>query len=180
MAIKKIVQIPDPILTTPTKKVSKIDDEAKKTIQDLLDTLSHAHDPEGAGIAAPQIGSNLRICIVRRFTKDPNNPEIELTKDHILVNPKITDTSTETQVSWEGCLSIPDTYGRVPRFKKIKVKAQNENGEDVKYNATGFFGRVMQHEIDHLDGVLFTSRTVGKVLNEKELDDLYDKEEDDE
>lgn len=177
MSVKKIVEIPDSILTTPTKRVSKIDDEAKEVIQDLLDTLAHARDPEGAGLAAPQIGSNLRICVVRRFIKDPNNPEVELTKDHVLINPKITDMSAETEINWEGCLSIPDKYGKVPRFKKLKVKAQDENGEDVKYNASGFFGRVMQHEIDHLDGVLFTSRAVGKVLTEKELDDLYAKEE---
>jgi len=172
MAVKPIIKTPSPVLTHVTKTVKNVDEHVKQLVQDLLDTLTAAHDPEGVGLAAPQIGSNLRVCIVRRFISDPNEQGKHIIKDYVLINPKISSKSDETDVNWEGCLSIPDTYGKVERAKKLKVAALNENGEEIKYNATGFFARIMQHEIDHLDGILFTTKVIGKTLTEKELDAL--------
>lgn len=172
MAIKPIITAPNTILTSKAEKVQTVDGKTKQIVQDLIDTLNSSKHPQGAGLAAPQIGLSKQICIVRRFISNPNNPEEALTKDYVLINPKLMSESKETSIGWEGCLSIPDTYGKVQRAKKVKVKALNENGEEVKYNATGFFARVMQHEMDHLQGILFTTKVIGKTMTEEELDSL--------
>ena len=165
-----------PILTVPNKtlektaeKVREFNEETKKIIQDMLDTLRDAKDPEGAGLAAPQIGVMERIIIARRFYPNPENSEDTLTKEYVFVNPKIISSSKETGLGMEGCLSIPDIYGMVERPKKVKIKALDENGEPIRKTVTGFFGRVVQHEIDHLDGILFTSKVVGKTYTEDVL-----------
>jgi peptide deformylase len=99
-----------------------------------------------------------------------------ITKDYVLVNPKLISASEDMDIHYEGCLSIPDTYGQVKRHKKIKVSALDENGNEIKINTSGFFARVIQHEMDHLDGILFTSKMIGKVLTEQELDNLNSKD----
>lgn len=177
MPIRPIVTIPNDILTTETKKVIDINSEIEEVVKDLKDTLLSAKEPEGAGLAATQIGSTKRICVVRKFYPNPENPEETISKEYVLVNPKIISTSKDTDTRYEGCLSVPDTYGKVERFKKIKVKALDEKGEPVRITATGFFGRTIQHEIDHLDGILFTSKVEGKTLTEHELDSLEDEQE---
>lgn len=174
MAAQKIHTIPDPILLQKSEKIREIDDEIKKLAQNLVDTLNMASEPEGTGLAANQIGVAKRMCIVRNFFPDPANPRSTLSEDFILINPKIISESRETDVDWEGCLSVPNAYGRVERYKKIKVIAQDLAGDTLKFKATGFFARVIQHELDHLDGILFTDRTVGKVLTEQELDKLFE------
>ncbi len=174
MAQKPIIQVPDQILTTPCDKVRIFGDETKALAQDLVDTLNAAIKPQGAGLAAPQIGVTARVCVVRRFFADPAKPSQELHKDYALVNPKITSESGEFDIDWEGCLSIPNTYGRVKRSRKIKVMAFDEKGNVIKLKASGFFARVIQHELDHLDGVLFTSKVVGDVMTEEALDKLYE------
>jgi peptide deformylase len=177
MAVKPIVLIPNKILEAKCEKVSGIDADTKVLIKDLLDTLRHAHNPEGAGLAAPQIGVLKRVCIARRFIYKSPDPEREIVEELIMINPKIISASKETNIDWEGCLSIPNAYGKVNRANKIKVRATNENGEEVKISASGFLARVIQHEIDHLDGILFTSKLKGSLVTEKELDEIY-KEED--
>lgn len=174
MAVVDIVLVPDQILNTKCEKVKNFGEETQEIIKNLIDTLNNAKNPEGAGLAAPQIGVLARICIVRRFVKDANGNSTFDT--YTLVNPEIYGESKETDTRFEGCLSIPDTYGRVERFKKIKIKAQDKTGAEIKMNASGFFARVVQHEVDHLNGILFTSKLVGKALTEKELDAL-DQEE---
>ena len=176
MAVVPIVKIPDVILNRKSEKIGKFDDETKKLIYNLLDTLQAAKNPEGAGLAAPQIGILRRVCIARKFLPNPNNPNKPLIQDVVLVNPKIISSSKESELGWEGCLSIPDTYGKVQRSKKVKVKALNEEGEEVRISASGFFARVIQHEIDHLEGILFTSKVVGNTITEKELDKILEKE----
>jgi peptide deformylase len=172
MAVKPIKTVPNKVLTTKADKVTEISDEIKVLVSDLMDTLNHAKEPEGAGIAMPQIGVGKRICIVKNFIANPSDESELLEQVFVLINPKITSRSKETELDWEGCLSIPDTYGLVERYKKIKIKALNETGEEIRLNASGYFARVIQHEIDHLDGVLFTSRTRGRTISEKEMDDL--------
>lgn len=172
MSVVPILTVPNKTLEKSCKKVREFDAETKTLIKDMLDTLRNAEEPEGAGLSAPQVGVLKRVTIVRRFITNPENSEETLTKEHVFVNPKIISKADETNVTFEGCLSIPDTYGRVKRSKKVKIKALNEKGEPVRVTATGFFGRVIQHEIDHLDGILFTSKVIGEPLTEAELEEL--------
>jgi len=94
----------------------------------------------------------------------------------VLINPKIVSTSKETEIDYEGCLSVPDVYGKVERYKKIKVDATDISGDRIKIKAQDFFARTIQHEIDHLDGVLFTDRVIGGVISEQEMDVVFSQE----
>jgi peptide deformylase len=177
MAVVPIKIVPDKVLNKKCQKVKKFDKETKDLAKDLMDTLLDAKDPEGAGLAAPQIGILKRMCIVRDFLPDPVDPKNTISQELLLINPRIISKSNEIELDWEGCLSIPDTYGKVERSKKIKLKAQDVDGNDIKMNTTGFLARVIQHEIDHLDGILFTSKIVGQTLTEEEIDKLEKLEE---
>lgn len=170
MAIKQIVTRPNEILSNKTQKVSGVDALTKEILQDLKDTLDSAKEPEGAGLAANQLGYNKSICLVRRFYQDPADEQNTLSKDYFLINPKIISHSKETDVRFEGCLSVPDEYGKVQRYKKIKVKTLDAQGEPVRVTGTGFFGRTLQHEIDHLNGTLFTEKIIGETYTEEELE----------
>lgn len=172
MAIRKIISVPDPVLYQKAVKITKIDEETKELAKDLIDTLNNAIDPEGAGLAAPQIGILKRMIVVRRFYKDPMNPNNTVFENIVLINPKYVSKSRETELDWEACLSVPNRYGRVERAKKIKVNAQDVEGNDMRIKASGFFARVIQHEIDHLEGEIFTDKVVGKTISESELDEL--------
>lgn len=174
MAIKNIIVDPNPILLNKTQKVGEITDEIKSIAQDLIDTVKVAEDPEGAGLAATQIGISKRICVVRYFYEDPMDPNKINADDIILINPKITHFSTEKEIDWEGCLSVPNKYGLVERAKKIKVTAKDLDGNTIKMKAEGFFARTIQHEVDHLDGILFTSKIEGKTLSQKEFDNMIE------
>jgi peptide deformylase len=172
MPVRPIITLPNNILRTKTKKVKKIDPEVEKVAKDLVDTVKLAKNPEGAGLAATQIGSLQRMCVVRNFFNDPQNPETVLSECIVLINPKIIGTSKETDIDWEGCLSVPDKYGKVERFSKIKVTAMGLDGKDIKLKAGDFLARTIQHEIDHLDGIIFTDRVVGKIITEEEMENL--------
>lgn len=174
MSVKKIVTIPNPILNKKTQKVGEITDEIKKTAQDLIDTVKVAEDPEGAGLAATQIGISKRMCVVRNFFEDPLDENKIRSDDVVLINPKITHYSSETDLDWEGCLSVPDVYGKVERASKIKVTAKDIDGNIIKIKAEGFFARTIQHEVDHLDGILFTAHIQGKTLSQKEFDEMIE------
>lgn len=174
MAVKKIVTIPNPVLNKKTQKVGEIKEEIKKIAQDLIDTVKVAEDPEGAGLAATQIGVSKRMCVVRNFFEDPLDENKIRSDDIILINPKITHFSTEKDIDWEGCLSVPDKYGKVERALKIKVTAKDINGDLIKIKAEGFFARTIQHEVDHLDGILFTSKIEGETLTQKEFDEMLE------
>ena len=175
MSVKNIVTVPNQILRQKTEKVKKFDSELNTLIKDLIDTLNSAKEPEGAGIAATQVGSNKRICIVRDFYEDPNNFRKILADDYVLINPKIVSTSKETNIDWEGCLSVPNEYGKVQRYNKIKVDYEDVKGNKMRIKASDMFSRIIQHEVDHLDGVLFTDRVTDKTISEKEFDELYEK-----
>lgn len=170
MAKVPVIQAPNEILNTKCTPVGA-NENVQELITNLLDTLHSQRNPEGAGLAAPQIGINKRVCIVRKYATSKDS-EIESFKEYVLINPEITSMSDATDIKWEGCLSIPDTYGKVQRAKRVKVIALNEKGEKIKIKAEGFFARVIQHEVDHLNGILFTSKTIGETLTEKELDSL--------
>jgi len=142
----------------------------------LLDTVRVAKDPEGAGLSATQIGISKRMCVVRNFFEDPLNPDEVRSDDIVLINPKIIQYSEEKNVDWEGCLSVPDAYGLVERAEKIKITAKDIDGNIIKIKAEGFFARTIQHEVDHLDGILFTSKIEGKTLTQKEFDKIMEKQ----
>ena len=177
MAVKNIVIIPDPILINKTQKIGEITDEIRQIAQDLIDTVRVAEDPEGAGLASTQIGVSKRICVVRHFFEDPLDPNKINADDIILINPKINQFSMEKETDWEGCLSVPDKYGLVERARKIKITAKDLDGNTIKIKAEGFFARTIQHEIDHLDGILFTTKVEGETLNQKEFDDMIDNQQ---
>jgi len=166
MAVIPIVEAPSKILNEKTKKVRSFEIETQKTIKDLKDTLDEASDPEGAGLSANQIGISKSICVVRSFFQDPLDETKDLFEEKILINPKITSKDAEEEEGWEGCLSVPNTYGKVFRSKKIRVRYQDETGQKQSLTAKDFFARVIQHEIDHLNGILFTSKVVGDTVTE--------------
>jgi peptide deformylase len=141
--VRDIVVADDPRLRTKCPKVPKIDDSIRRLIDDMVDTM---RDAPGIGLAAPQVGVLLRVIVC----------EVE---DHLhaLVNPEIVRAEGE-QVGDEGCLSIPGYIGEVKRYERVVVKAKNRAGKDVRVRAEGLLARCLQHEIDHIDGVLFTDR----------------------
>jgi peptide deformylase len=143
----KIVKIPDPILTKKTSLVKKIDDEIVTLAAEMIKTCKSVN---GIGLAAPQIGKSIRLCII--------DLEHMGLPPFTLVNPKITRKSFKKIEMEEGCLSIPGIFGVVKRPAKITVEAQNLDGEKHKFQADGMLARVIQHEVDHLDGILFTSK----------------------
>ncbi len=167
MAIRKIVIVPDEILRQKTEKVTVFDQSLQDLAQDLIDTVRNAQEPEGAGLSANQIGVSKSVCVVRKFREDVDGqPSTEEAEIIVMVNPKIIKASKETEADWEGCLSIPDKYGRVRRPKKIKVKYQDTTGRQRTINMSNFFARVVQHEIDHLNGILFTDKVQGRLVND--------------
>jgi len=145
----KIVKIPDPILTKKTSLVKKIDSGIAKLVSDMLTACRAAN---GVGLAAPQIGKSIRLCVI--------NLEHMGLPPFPLINPKIVKKSPKRVEMEEGCLSIPNVFGMVKRPEKITVEAQNLDGEKHKFEASGMLSRVIQHEVDHLDGVLFTSKMI--------------------
>lgn len=141
--IREIVIEPDPRLHQKCPRVPKVDDSIRRLIDDMVDTM---RDAPGVGLAAPQVGVLLRVIVA----------EVEGTL-HALVNPEIVRADGE-QVGEEGCLSIPHYIGEVKRAERVVVKGKNRAGKDVRIKAEGLLARCLQHEIDHIDGILFTSR----------------------
>ncbi|WP_066318383.1 peptide deformylase [Bacillus sp. FJAT-29814] len=155
MAIRKIVNYPADILETKCKEVTVFNRKLAKTLDDMYDTMIE-HD--GVGLAAPQIGLDARVAIV---DIDDEAGTIEM------INPKILNTSGE-QTGPEGCLSFPGLFGEVTRPNYVKIEAYDRKGRKYELEAEGFLARAIQHEIDHLDGILFTSKVI-RYLEEDEL-----------
>ncbi|OCA85497.1 peptide deformylase [Bacillus sp. FJAT-27225] len=156
MAIRKMVLHPAEILEQPCSKVENFDKKLKKLLDDMYETMI---EYDGVGLAAPQIGKPIRVAIV---DIDDEAGTIEM------VNPSIVETSGE-QTGVEGCLSFPGLYGEVTRPNYVKIEAQDRKGRWYVLEAEGFLARAIQHEIDHLDGILFTSK-VSRYLKEDELE----------
>ncbi len=123
-------------------------------IADMRDTMQAL---DGAGLAAPQIGENLRVVIFG-VEHNPRYPDVEPVPDTVLINPVITPLSTAAEEDWEGCLSVPGMRGLVPRFKNIRYQGYDEFGAPIDRTVSGFHARVVQHECDHLDGILYPMR----------------------
>ena len=144
MAVRPILSFDHPVLREKAKKVARVDASVQRLIDDLTETMLAA---PGAGLAANQIGVPLRVCVVKG---DEN-------QIWGLVNPEIVKTEG-TQVGPEGCLSYPGWVGEVERAETVVVKGRNRRGKEIRVKTSGFTARAFQHEIDHLDGVLFTDR----------------------
>src|SRR3990172_1317540 len=142
MAIMPIVLVPEPVLRLKTKKVRKIDASIQKLIDDMIETM---HDAPGVGLAATQVGVALRICVIHI----PGDDVVTL------VNPEIVRRSGSRVCEGEGCLSLPGYKGDVPRSEKVVVKGLNREGRPVRYHAEELFAEAIEHEVDHLNGVLF-------------------------
>jgi len=168
--IKTILVEPAPSLRNKSLPINKIDLNVKKLINDLLQTLEAAKDPEGVGLSAAQIGDNRRVIVVKKIDKDRQNPHQLKTRVKVLINPRIINASQKQKKSFEGCLSVPRKYGWVERSPKIKVKALDQDGKEFTFQAKDMFAFEIQHEIDHLEGILFIDKLVGKLFDETELD----------
>lgn len=138
-----------------SKEVTEIDKKTLQIVEDLTETLRTSKRP-GVGLAAPQIGEDVRIVVIESegYTRD-NGDIVDAIPRLVLINPKITKFSKDKVIIEEGCLSVPEYLGPVERPAKIKLIALNEKGEKICINSGGFLARVIQHEIDHLDGILF-------------------------
>ena len=153
MSILKVARMGHPVLrerARPLDKSAMKDPLFQKLIDDMIDTM---HEYHGVGLAAPQVHEGLRL-FVALLDEDPDSKS-EATA---IINPEIIPNAPDTREAWEGCLSIPDIRGRVTRAREIKVKAYDRRGRRIELNARGFTARVIQHETDHLDGVLFLDR----------------------
>ncbi len=146
MAILEIVEFPNPVLKEEARDLEGINDEILKLIDDMAETMYHA---PGVGLAANQIGLAKRLLVADISKQD--EPKNLIT----LVNPRIIEMDEDTETMEEGCLSVPDFTAEVKRALKIKVQAKNLKGENILVTAEGFMARVLQHEIDHLNGKLF-------------------------
>ena len=146
MSILKIIEVPNPLLKRKSEPISEITEDVLTTLDDMLETMYQA---PGVGLAAPQVGILKRMLVIDISGKDePRNPMY-------VINPEIVEKSDEMQECEEGCLSIPNQYAKVIRPAQIKVKYLERSGKEVILEASGFLAVVLQHEIDHLDGILY-------------------------
>ena len=151
--IREVLRMGDPRLWQKSLPVTNFP-ELEDLLRDLRDTMAHLN---GAGLAAPQIGVPLRVVIFG-VTANPRYPDIEPVPDTVLVNPVLTPLAAEMEEGWEGCLSVPGMRGWVPRFTKLRYAGQDEAGKFFQRDVEGFHARVVQHEVDHLDGILYPMR----------------------
>ena len=155
--VLKIREVGDPILSTKCKEVDvkNISKEIIEEIEDLKETLNFT---EGFGIAAPQVGIDKRIVVIQINKEKCSYKDCEEIPTTVMINPIWRKLSEETETEFEGCLSVPSIRGKVERYKNIEVTYYNENGEKIIKQVRGFTARDIQHECDHLDGVVFLER----------------------
>jgi len=153
--IRPVLRMGDPRLlevSLPVKNFRTA--ELQDLLQDMRDTMAHLN---GAGLAAPQIGVGLRV-VVFGVQSNPRYPDVEEVPETVLINPEITPLTAEEEQAWEGCLSVPGMRGVVPRWQQVRYQGFDEWGKAFSREVAGFHARVVQHECDHLDGVLYPMR----------------------
>lgn len=155
MALREIITLPDPVLRRKARKVTEINKSLQTLIDDMIETMRQA---PGVGLAAPQVNISERVIVVEY----EENDEVEESpkKLYVLINPEITAASDEKEMGIEACLSIPGLAGDVERHSEIQLKGLNRHGKPTRLKAHGWLARIFQHEIDHLDGIVFTDRAV--------------------
>ena len=156
MAIREIITSPQPILRERAKKVRAFTPALKELIDSMIETMRVA---PGVGLAAPQVDSNQRVIVVE-YGEDSQDPETPAKppKLYVVVNPEIVRHSEETVTGNEACLSLPGYFGEVDRYQSVTVKGLNRQGKPFRLKAKGWLARIFQHEIDHLNGVLYIDR----------------------
>lgn len=170
MGLRTIITLPDPVLRRKARPVTRFDKDLQSLIDDMVDTMRRA---PGVGLAAPQVGISERVIVVEYaepLTPTPlpqgegqgvrqgeERQEVK-PKLYVMVNPEIVKPSPETVLGVEGCLSIPGLVGEVERFSGVQVRGLNRRGQPMKVKAEGWLARIFQHEIDHLNGVVFPDR----------------------
>jgi peptide deformylase len=155
MSILKVARMGHPVLRAKARALERSEIKhavVQKLIDDMIDTMTEYH---GVGLAAPQVHEGLRLFVAVLDANEAGESEGE---PSVVINPEITPVGSEIVDGWEGCLSIPDIRGSVPRAAEVKVRALDRTGERIELHARGFPARVIQHETDHLDGVLFLDR----------------------
>jgi len=166
MALRQIVTLPEPVLRRKAKPITKFDKDLQTLIDDMIDTM---RDAPGVGLAAPQVNISEQLIVVE-YSEDEDEEEMDAEeaesrppkpkKLYVMINPEIVKASEEKVLGVEGCLSIPGVQGEVERHEKIQVKGLNRFGKPLKLKVDGWMARIFQHEIDHLNGVLFTDLAV--------------------
>jgi peptide deformylase len=157
MTLRTIVTLPDPVLRRKARAVTTFDKKLQTVIDDMIETMREA---PGVGLAAPQVGISDRLIVVEYY----ENEEAEETEDEakkkvwVMLNPEIVKASEEKVMGVEGCLSIPNLVGEVERHEAVQVKGLNRRGQPMKVKASGWLARIFQHEIDHVNGIVFTDR----------------------
>ena len=166
MGLRTIVTLPDPVLRRKARPVTVFDRSLQTLIDDMLETMRAA---PGVGLAAPQVGVSDRLIVVE-YAEPPDEdlehddasppPERKPVKPklYVIANPEIIKTSTEVVSGVEGCLSIPGLVGEVERFATVQIRGQNRRGQPMKVKAEGWLARIFQHELDHINGVVFPDR----------------------
>ncbi|ROH88178.1 peptide deformylase [Pseudomethylobacillus aquaticus] len=155
MAIREVLRMGDPVLLQKAAPVAKYDTpELHALIQDMQDTMAHMN---GAGIAAPQIGVSLRVVIFG-VGSNPRYPDAEQVPYTVLINPVLNPVGELMEEGWEGCLSVPGMRGVVPRYTRLHYTGFDQYGKPIDRLVSGFHARVVQHECDHLEGVLYPMR----------------------
>ena len=153
--MREVLKMGDPRLLEKSLPVQAFGTpQLREIVGDMRDTMAHLN---GAGLAAPQIGVPLRVVIFG-VTRNPRYPDAEEVPDTVLINPMITPIGEEMEEGWEGCLSVPGMRGVVPRFKRLRYQGFDESGLAIDRTVEGFHARVVQHEYDHLDGILYPMR----------------------
>jgi peptide deformylase len=155
-----IYTLGDRVLRQPAKRVAKVDDSIREIARQMLQTMYSA---DGIGLAAPQVGISKRMLVV---DCEPDNPDAE---PLVLVNPDILNRTGKVEIAQEGCLSIPEVFLDVKRYERITVTYKDERGRPRRLAADGLLARVIQHEVDHLDGVMFVDRVDNDIQRNQEL-----------
>jgi len=152
MALREIVLLPDPVLRRKAHKITNFEKDMQQLIDDMIETMREA---PGVGLAAPQVGISQRLIVVEYGDEDDDEAPKKL---YVVINPEIVKLSEETVEGVEACLSVPGLAGTVKRHESVVVKGLNRHGRPIRIKAGGWLARIFQHEIDHVDGVVFTDR----------------------
>jgi len=154
MAVRPVLKMGDPLLRSVAAPVTQFDEALAALVADMDDTMRAL---SGAGIAAPQIGVSARVVIFE-LKENPRYPHLTPVPYTVLVNPLLTPLTGQQDEGWEGCLSVPGMRGLVPRYRRVRYRGFDHYGAPIDRTVEGFHARVVQHEVDHLDGILFPQR----------------------
>lgn len=153
MPLLDIITIPNPILRRKAQKVTDFGKDFRTLVDNMIETM---RDAPGVGLAAPQVAESIRLIVVEYGDDEDEEAPKKL---YVVANPEYVEKSEEMVLGIEGCLSVPDLVGEVARHERIVIKGQNKHGQSVKIKAEGWLARIFQHEIDHVDGIVYTDLT---------------------